>query len=67
MRAAVLLLAMIVPAFSADRSIDFRPVTTCADVRQVVAIHGQQETERQARAAGASEARIAWAKRCLKS
>lgn len=40
-------------------------VTTCADVRAVVAIVGEVEAERAARAAGASQAQIEAAKRCL--
>lgn len=39
---------------------------TYADVRAVVAIVGEAEAERAARAAGASPASIEWAKRCLK-
>ena len=66
-----LLLALSAQANAAEtKSIDLRQHihgrTTCAVVREVVAMIGAAETERMAREAGASEARIASAKRCLK-
>lgn len=41
-------------------------VATCADVRTVVAAVGVTKAEAVAKAAGASEAQIAKAKRCLR-
>jgi hypothetical protein len=72
MRAAVLLLALVVPAHAVENDENsvlrqfIHGHTTCADVRQVVAIVGADEIERRARAGGAPESRIQWAKRCLK-
>jgi hypothetical protein len=40
---------------------------TCSNVKAGVALVGEREAERLARLAGASEERIAWAKRCLKN
>ena len=40
---------------------------TCDDVRAVVAWIGEARAESSARSAGATEAQIDWAKRCLKS
>ncbi len=39
----------------------------CADIRAVVAMIGEKTAEQRARAAGASEEKIAEAKRCLRS
>lgn len=43
-----------------------RLIITCADVREIVRLLGEQKAEEAARAAGATEAQIARAKKCLR-
>lgn len=70
MKSALILLALTVSAHATETSIDIRHQspgrTTCTVVREFVAMVGAAEAERMARAAGASDARLAAAKRCLK-
>lgn len=63
MRAVILLVAFMVSAHAEDIK---APPINCDDVRAVVQTIGKKEALRMAREAGASEERIAAARRCLK-
>lgn len=68
--AVLIILALMALGISQSRAAPtFRrqaPTQTCAAVREFVAMVGAAEAEKVARNAGASDAQIAAAKRCLK-